>query len=100
MKSFLFGFGFGIGLGSVVLLLNVSLLSLYTLSCHSCRYLVGGYLDVFHKAPVRYYLWRITNRLNERHAQIAWVSLVGVALADVYVRLVSTGAISDPRLFG
>lgn len=99
LLAFRFPTGFGIGLGSLVLLLNVVLLSLYTLSCHSCRYLVGGYLDVFHRAPIRYYLWRTANRLNERHAQIAWVSLFGVALADLYVRLVSTGAIQDFRLF-
>jgi hypothetical protein len=99
LLAFRFPEGFGVGLGSIVLLLNVSLLSLYTFSCHSCRYLVGGYLDVFHTARLRYRLWRIANRLNERHALIAWVSLVGVALADLYVRLVATGVVHDPRLF-
>jgi hypothetical protein len=98
LLAFRFPTGFGIGLGSVVLLVNVVLLSLYTLSCHSCRYLVGGYLDVFHSAPLRYRLWRLANRLNERHAQFAWVSLFGVAFADLYVRLVSSGIILDPRL--
>jgi hypothetical protein len=99
LLAFRFPTGFGIGLGSLVLLVNVALLSLYTFSCHSCRYLTGGYLDVFHSAPMRYRLWRAANRLNERHAQIAWVSLIGVALADFYVRLVSTGVIFDLRLF-
>ena len=98
LLAFRFPSGFGIGLGSLVLLTNVVLLSLYTLSCHSCRYLVGGYLDVFHSAPLRYWLWRVANRLNERHAQFAWVSLFGVALADLYVRLVASGVITDPRL--
>ncbi len=98
LLAFRFPSGFGIGLGSLVLLANVVLLSMYTLSCHSCRYLVGGYLDVFHGAPIRYYLWRIANRLNERHALFAWVSLFGVAIADVYVRLVASGIIVDPRL--
>jgi hypothetical protein len=46
---------------------NVALLSLYTFSCHSCRYPCGGYLDSFAKAPIRYRLWRAANRLNERH---------------------------------
>jgi hypothetical protein len=99
LLAFRFPDGFGIGLGSLVLLANVCLLSLYTFSCHSCRHLVGGGLDVFHIAPVKYHLWRIANRLNERHALIAWVSLVGVALADLYVRLVASGVIHDPRLF-
>jgi hypothetical protein len=97
--AFRFPSGFGIGLGTLVLVANVTLLSLYTLSCHSCRYLVGGYLDAFHFAPIRYWLWRLSNRLNERHAQLAWVSLIGVALADLYVRLVASGVIMDLRLF-
>jgi hypothetical protein len=88
----------GVGVGTLVLLTNVTLLSLYTFSCHSCRYLSGGYLDTFVKAPLRYHLWRITSRLNEHHALFAWVSLFGVALADLYVRLVSMGVIRDLRL--
>ena len=31
--------------------------------------------------------------------QYAWVSLIWVALADLYVRLLSMGAISDLRFF-
>jgi hypothetical protein len=31
--------------------------------------------------------------------QIAWVSLFAVALADLYVRLVAAGTITDPRFF-
>jgi hypothetical protein len=31
--------------------------------------------------------------------QIAWASLVVVALSDLYVRLVASGAFSDPKLF-
>src|SRR5262249_18278399 len=95
---FRFPTGFGIGLGSLVLLANVVLLSLYTLSCHSCRYLVGGYLDVFHVAQLRFRLWLLANRLNELHAWFAWISLFGVALADLYVRLVAAGVVVDPRL--
>ena len=38
-------------------------------------------------------------RLNERHMLIAWISMVGVAAADLYVRLVATGAIRDLRFF-
>src|ERR1700753_2537054 len=38
---------FGIGVGSLVLLVNVALLSLYALSCHSLRHLIGGRLDCF-----------------------------------------------------
>ncbi len=98
LLAFRFPTGFGIGLGTVILVVNAALLSLYSFSCHSCRYLCGGYLDSFKDAPIRYRLWRLTNRLNERHGLFAWVSLFGVALADLYVRLVATGVISDPRV--
>jgi hypothetical protein len=87
------------GLGTVVLLVNATLLWLYTLSCHSCRHLCGGGLDLFSKAPLRYWLWRKVSALNARHMLLAWVSLVVVALTDVYVRLVATGTITDLRFF-
>ena len=96
--AFRFPTGFGIGLGTLVLIANASLLSLYTLSCHSCRHLCGGYLNSFKRAPTRYRAWRVLSRLNERHALYAWLSLFGVALADVYVRLVASGIIVDPRI--
>jgi hypothetical protein len=90
--------GFGIGLGTLILLVNAVLLATYTLSCHSCRHLCGGNIDVFSSAPMRHRIWKAVSRLNERHMPIAWVSLVFVALADLYVRLVATGTIDDPRL--
>src|SRR5436190_13959537 len=36
--AFRFPTGFGVGLGTLVLLANAALLTLYALSCHSCRY--------------------------------------------------------------
>jgi hypothetical protein len=82
----------------VVLLVNAAFLWLYTLSCHSCRHLCGGRLNNFSRHPARYWMWRKVSALNARHMLLAWVSLVFVALADLYVRLVATGVISDPRL--
>jgi hypothetical protein len=98
LMAFRFPTGFGIGLGTVVLVANAAMLSLYTFSCHSCRYLCGGYLDSFRNAPVRYRLWSWANRLNARHGLFAWISLFGVALADLYVRLVAMDVIVDPRI--
>jgi hypothetical protein len=98
LLAFRFPTGWGIGLGTIVLVANAALLTLYSLSCHSCRYLCGGYLDSFKGASLRYRLWRWTNVLNPRHPQFAWVSLFGVALADLYVRLVAMGVITDPRI--
>ena len=31
--------------------------------------------------------------------QLAWVSLVWLAVTDFYIRSLATGAISDPRFF-
>jgi len=96
--AFRFPTGFGIGLGTIVLIANAALLTLYTLSCHSCRHLCGGSLDTFKQAPTRYRLWRAASRPNARHGMYAWISLFGVALADLYVRLTAMGVISDPRI--
>jgi hypothetical protein len=87
------------GLGTLVLLGNAALLWLYSLSCHSCRHAVGGRLNSFSRHPMRYRFWTLVSRLNTRHMLFAWISLFGVAFADLYVFLVSTGTISDPRLF-
>jgi hypothetical protein len=87
------------GLGSLVFLVNIVLIWLYTLSCHSCRHTVGGRLRHFSKHPVRYRAWTFVSRLNQRHAQFAWLSLFSVAIADFYVYLLATGAITDPRFF-
>ena len=92
---------FGIGLGTLVLTGNVILLSLYTFSCHSLRHLAGGKLDCFSCAafgPSRFAAWRVSTFLNERHMLFAWASLLSVGFADLYVRLVASGTIHDPRL--
>jgi hypothetical protein len=81
------------------MLVNVALLSMYSFSCHSCRHLCGGCLDRFSSNPVRYRLWRVVTAQNERHMLWAWLSLVSVALTDVYIRLLSMGIITDVRLF-
>jgi hypothetical protein len=99
VQGFHFSDGWGMGLGSLVLLVNAVLLGLYTLSCHSCRHLCGGHVDKFSRAPLRFWLWRQVTALNARHALYAWVSLVFVALTDLYVRLVAVGTIHDPRFF-
>lgn len=98
VQAFHFGGRFGIGLGSLVMLGNVLLLSGYTFGCHAARYLVGGYLDSFRGASPRFRLWSFTTRLNLHHSWWAWASLFGVALTDLYIRLVSMGVIADPRI--
>ncbi|HEY8231350.1 MAG TPA: succinate dehydrogenase [Vicinamibacteria bacterium] len=90
---------FGIGLGTLVLAANVTLLSGYTLGCHSLRHLTGGARDEISRSPVCQYAYTCSSRFNRRHMLWAWMSLFSVALSDVYVRLLSMGVISDSRLF-
>lgn len=92
---------FGVGVGTLVLFVNVSLLTAYALSCHSLRHLVGGKLDCFSCASfggAQHTAWSWLSILNGRHMLLAWISLVGVGLADFYIRLVASGAITDLRL--
>ena len=97
--AFDFGGGFGMSLGTLIQVLNVVLLALYTFSCHSCRHIVGGRLKHFSQHPFRYKLWTAASKLNARHGSFAWASLVVVGLTDLYIRLVATGAFNDPRFF-
>jgi hypothetical protein len=92
----------GMGIGSLVLLANVCFLSMFTFGCNSLRHLVGGRLDCFtcsHAARRRYRLWLGVTVLNLRHKEWAWISLAGVALTDLYVRLAAAGVFHDPRIF-
>ncbi len=89
-----------IGLGSLVMLVNVVLLSAYTLGCHSIRHLVGGKLDCFSCAKGRASAWSAVSKLNAQHQQWAWASLVWVCATDLYIRLVASGVIVDWRLLG
>ncbi|HET7328970.1 MAG TPA: hypothetical protein VFJ14_16990 [Nocardioidaceae bacterium] len=87
------------GLGTLILLANAALIWLYTLSCHSCRHIVGGRLRHFSKHPIRYRLWAVVSRLNGSHARWAWWSLFSIWIADLYVFLIATGTIEDVRFF-
>ncbi len=87
------------GLGTVILVINAILLWVYTLSCHACRHITGGRLRNFSTHPVRYWLWTKVSRMNTRHMELAWISLFWVSFTDLYIRLVASGVISDPRFF-
>lgn len=91
--------GFGIGLGTVILWANVILLWLYTLSCHTCRHVVGGRLKNFSKHPVRYRMWTWVSKLNARHGSYALITLGSLVVADFYVMLVASNTINDLRFF-
>jgi hypothetical protein len=89
-----------IGVGGVLFLLNTTLLTGYSLSCHSLRHLVGGRIDCFsctRARRVRHTLWERLTDLNRNHMWWAWTSLITVTLADVYVRLLAAG-LTDPAI--
>jgi hypothetical protein len=92
------GLTFGIGLGSIILLLNAVLITGYTFSCHCSRHLFGGRHDCLSQARVRKACYDCVSSMNRKHMQWAWVSLVWVMFADVYVRLCAMGVWSDWRL--
>jgi len=76
--------GFGVGVGSLILLVNVILL--------------GGGLDRIAGRPVRRRAYDCVSCLNRAHMRWAWASLFWVGFTDLYIRLVSMGIFSDPRL--
>ena len=89
---------FGIGLGTLILAINVFLLSGYTLGCHSLRHLVGGFLDRLSGAPIRRTAYNCVSCLNSQHMRWAWMSLCSVACSDIYIRLSSIMDWTDPRI--
>ena len=79
------------------MLVNVVLLWAYTLSCHSCRHIVGGRLRNFSRHPLRYRAWGFVSKLNTKHMQLAWTTLATLMITDAYIALVSSGAFNDLR---
>jgi hypothetical protein len=92
------GASFGIGVGTLVLAVNVILLSGYAFGCHSLRHLVGGFKDEVSKSPICHRTYNCVSCLNARHMLWAWLSLCSVMFADLYVRLCSMGLWRDIRV--
>ncbi len=93
------GVEFGLGVGTLVLATNVVCLSGYTFGCHSMRHVLGGFLDQFSRRPLFRVPYTCASCLNRVHHRWAWLSLIVVALTDLYVRLCSMGILHDMRLF-
>ena len=96
------GHTFGISLGTLVLAANVTLLSIYTFSCHSLRHLVGGNVDCYSCVALgnaRQKAWKGVSVLNRNHMLWAWLSLFMVGFADFYVWMVARGVFTDAPLF-
>lgn len=89
---------FGVGVGTIVLAVNVVLLSGYLFGCHSLRHLIGGFSDEISRRKLRLQMYQCATCFNRRHMLWAWMSLVSVMFADVYVRLCAMGVWRDIRL--
>lgn len=101
--GFFRGGEFGVGLGSIILLINPTLLALYTFGCHSWRHLIGGRKDCFSCAgmgPIQHGVYKKVTWLNERHKLFAWLSLFWVGFTDFYIRMLSMGVFTDPNTWG
>ncbi len=90
--------GFGVGVGSLVILINTVLLSFYTFSCHTFRYLIGGRRKCLSHKPLQLACYNCVTGLNTKHMVFAWCSLFSVMFADLYVRMVSMGVWTDFRI--
>jgi hypothetical protein len=92
--------GMHVGVGTLVMIVNVVLITGYTFGCHSFRHLVGGGVNSFSTATLgrlRHSLWKLVTVLNERHMAFAWASLFSVGLTDFYIRMLATGQLADMR---
>jgi len=97
-KALWFDHRFGIGVGTIVLAINVVLLSGYTFGCHSLRHLIGGFRDQLARSTSSFQTYRCVTCLNQRHMLWAWLSLFWVGFTDLYVRLCSMGIWHDFRI--
>ena len=88
---------YGVSIGSLVLLINLILLTGYTFGCHAFRHIVGGSANHWTGSPMKrlkYRVWRFSTSLNERHKDWALYSLFWVMFTDFYIY-----ACTDP-MFG
>jgi hypothetical protein len=90
---------FGMGLGSLVMLVNIILITGYTFGCHSIRHLLGGSMNCMSCNKTRLKAWSLASIFNAKHQQWAWASLITVCLTDLYIRLVGLHIFHDPRFF-
>ncbi len=98
IASFYYQGTFGVGVGNCLLLTDSVFLTLYVFSCHALRNIIGGKLNQFSCSPcsrARYGAWNTVSILNMRHGIWAWISLVTIIVADIYIRLLSHGIIND-----
>ncbi|MGI0092292.1 MAG: succinate dehydrogenase [Nitrososphaerales archaeon] len=95
-------YGNSLRIGSLVLLANALALTAWTLSCHALRHLIGGNIDCYSCATAggaRNSIWRIQSWWNAHHEALAWISLLTIFFADLYLRAITAGVPLDHILF-
>ncbi len=81
-------------LGSIILLVNAVLLTLYVLSCHSLRSLIGGRNDCYSCMKLGGFRKKVYDRQswwNAHHEELAWLSLIFIIFVDLYLRGLAAG---------
>ena len=89
-------------LGSIILLANALTLTAWTLSCHAFRHLIGGNIDCYScttGGKARKSIWNIQSWWNARHEAMAWISLLTIFFADLYLRGLAAGLPIDFTFF-
>lgn len=93
---------FVLRLGSIFLLLNAIFITLYVLSCHSLRSLIGGRKDCYscmaHGKGIRN-IYDKQSWLNKHHEELAWISLIFIIFVDLYLRGLTVGMPLDFTFF-
>jgi hypothetical protein len=96
--SFTYQGRFGLGVGNMILLFDSVVITIYVFSCHALRHLFGGRVRKFSCSSctkLGHSVWKLNTIFNERHGIWAWISLVSVIVADLYIRLLAQGVITD-----
>jgi hypothetical protein len=99
--SLVFSGTFVLRLGSLVLLANALLLTAWTVSCHAFRHVIGGNIDCYscvRAGGLRKEVYDRQSWLNAHHETLAWVSLLTIFFADLYLRGLSAGLPIDAKL--
>lgn len=89
-------------LGSIIIVANAVLLTMWTISCHALRHLVGGYADCYNCTKfgrIKKKVFDAQSALNVFHEEFAFISLLFVVAVDLYIRALMGGWPVDYTFF-
>ena len=79
---------YGVTVGSLILLVNVIMLTGYTFGCHAFRHVVGGASQDWTSTAMnrmKYELWKLSTKLNEQHKEWAHNYRIRVMFDEFYI---------------